>query len=197
LNVGPGADGTPNNTVNSESVEASGTSTSQSVANVTPLPDLPSPAREYLSAVMPLPTWANVNENTITLNVRALPTVDSDILDFLPAGAPVEVVAFSEDGRWSQIERPRAGWVSNDFLLFQSQDASHTSIHLDVHPRRAQRYEVAVRAAPNANAKVIETLAPDEAVIVAARLDDANTWVQIADPAVGWVAVNDLVPHSP
>jgi uncharacterized protein YgiM (DUF1202 family) len=146
---------------------------------------------------MPLPVWANVNQSTVTLNVRAQPTVDSDILGFLPANAPVEVVAFSEDGRWSQIERPRMGWVSNDFLLFQSQDAAHSSIQLDVHPRRAQRYEVAVRATPHANAEVVATLPPEEAVIVAARLGNPATWFQIADPAVGWVAANDLAPASP
>ena len=164
-------------------------------ANGTPLPELAATKSEYLKAVIPLPTWASVN--VVTLYVREQPTTDSDVLDFLPEGEPVEVLAFSADGEWSQIQRPRVGWVSNDFLLFKSQDATQTSIQLNVQPRRTQRYEVAVRAAPNASAEITTKLAPDEAVVVATTMGEPPTWVQIADPIIGWIAANDLAPVSP
>ena len=150
---------------------------------------------EYLTKLIPLPTWANVN--VVTLNIRQAPALDSDVLDFLPEGAPVHVIAFSEDGRWSQIERPRSGWVSNEFLLFQSQDATLTSIRLNVHPRRTQPYAVEVRAAPRLDAEVTATLSPGAVVVVATLLGEPATWYQIADPATGWIAANDLVPASP
>jgi uncharacterized protein YgiM (DUF1202 family) len=165
--------------------------------NVTPLPDLPALPSEYLSMIVPLPAWANVSEVAVTLYVREQPALESNVLDFLPAGEPVEVVAFSADGRWSQIERPRMGWVSNDFLLFQSQDATLSSIQLNVEQRRAQRYEVAVRAAPTVNADVTTTLSPDEPVIVAATTGEPANWYQIADPVIGWVAANDLAAPTP
>jgi SH3-like domain-containing protein len=119
------------------------------------------------------------------------------VLDFLPDGEPVEVVAFSADGEWSQIQRPRVGWVNNDFLLFKSQDATQTSIQLNVQPRRTQPYEVAVRAAPNANAEITTRLDPDVPVVVATTMGEPPMWVQIAHPTIGWIAANDLAPVSP
>jgi hypothetical protein len=175
----------------------SNVSTNASSVNVTALPDLPAPPGEYLDAVMPLPTWANVSDSAITLYVRAEPTLNSNVLDFLPAGEPVQVVDFSSDGRWSQIDRPRSGWISNDFLLFKSQDATQSSIQLRVQPRRTQRYEVTVRSAPTTNATEVTTLAPSEAVIVVATLGDPPTWYQIAEPTVGWIAANDLAAAAP
>lgn len=148
--------------------------------------------REYLNDVMPLPTRANVNDSVVTLNIRQHPTVDSNILAFLSAGESIEVVAYSEDGRWSQIQYPRLGWVSNDFLIFKSQDVTQTSVRLNFQLLRTKRYEVAVRAGPYANAKVIATLPADEAVVVAATVGEPSLWVQIADPTIGWVAINDL-----
>jgi uncharacterized protein YgiM (DUF1202 family) len=145
--------------------------------------------------VVTLPAWANVN--VVTLYVRQQPTIDSDILNFLPKGEPVEVVAFSADGAWSQIERPLIGWVSNDFLLFKSQDATQTSIHLDVHLRRTPHYDVAVRTAPFANADIMATLSPNKSVVVAAVMGEPATWYQIADPVIGWVAANDLASLAP
>ena len=190
--------GTPMAGRNAESSGANNGASGTSVdTNVTPLPELPAPPSEYLATVILLPTWANVNDTVITLNVRELPTVDSNILNFLPAGEPVEVVAFSADGQWSQIERPQKGWVSNDFLLFNIEDALHSSVQIDVQLRRVQSYEIAVRAAPQANAEVTETLSPDETVIVAATLGEPATWYHIADPVVGWVAANDLTSELP
>lgn len=150
---------------------------------------------QYLGAVISLPTWASVN--VVTLYVRQEPTVDSNVLDFLPEDESIQVIAFSDDGEWSQIDRPRSGWVSNDFLLFKSQDATLTSVRLDVHPRRTQPYAVEVRKGPRPEAEVAATLAPGTVVVVAIVMGDPASWYQIADPAVGWIAANDLLPASP
>lgn len=163
---------------------------------VTPLPELPAPASEYMLKVMALPTWARVNADDPLL-VRSEPSTAQPYLGILQDGTSVNVVAYSEDGRWSQITSPYAGWVNNQFLNFINEDAAHSAIRLNVQPRRTQPYEVAVRAEPDANAEVVATLSPDEFVIVAAELEEPGTWLQIADPAVGWVAANDLTPTSP
>ena len=145
---------------------------------------------------MALPTWANVNAEDPLL-VRSEPSTAQPYLGVLQDGAPVSVIAFSGDGRWSQISSPYSGWVNNDFLNFISEDAAHSAIRLNVQPRHTQPYEVSVRAEPDANAEVIATLSPDEFVVVAAELEEPGTWVQIADPTVGWVAANDLAPTTP
>jgi hypothetical protein len=155
--------------------------------------------KEYLNAVFTLPTWASVD--VITLNVRQEPTLASNILDFLPNGEALHVIAFSNDGEWSQIDRPRAGWVSNDFLLFKSQDATLTSIQLNVHPRRTQSYPVEVRKGPRPEAGIEATLPPGTVVVVVASIATAGSespsWVQIAEPAIGWIAGNDLLSALP
>lgn len=155
--------------------------------------------KDYLNTVFTLPTWASVD--VVTLNVRQEPTLASNVLDFLPNGEALHVIAFSDDGEWSQIDRPRAGWVSNDFLLFKSQDATLTSIQLDVHPRRTQPYPVEVRKGPRPEADIEATLPPGTVVVVVASVATAGgeppSWVQIAEPAVGWIAGSDLLSALP
>lgn len=161
-------------------------------SNVTPLPELPEPPRHYLSEVMPLPAWANVNVSEGPLLVRQGPSTDQPWFTTLQDGEPVHIEAFSEDGKWSRIRSPHAGWVSTDFILFISADATQSRIRLSVQQRRTQPYEVSVRAEPDANASVTATLPPNELVVVAAVLGEPATWYQIADPLVGWIAANDL-----
>ncbi|MCC6458244.1 MAG: SH3 domain-containing protein [Caldilineaceae bacterium] len=159
-------------------------------------PLLDAAPREYLAAVMPLPAVAQVN--VVTLYIREQPTIDSDPLGFLAKGEPVNVIAFSADGRWSQIDQPSSGWVSNEFLLFNSHDATSTSVRLDVQPGRTNSYEVMVRAAPHANAEVTTTLPPSTEVVVAAKMGgETASWVQIADPAIGWITTGDLTLAAP
>jgi uncharacterized protein YgiM (DUF1202 family) len=150
---------------------------------------------EYLTAVMPLPAVAQVD--VVTLYIRQQPTTDSDRLGFLAKGEPVNVIAFSADGEWSQIDQPSPGWVSNEYLLFNSHDAASTSVRLHVQPGNTNSYEVTVRAAPHANAEVTATLPPGTAVVVAATMGAPPSWVQIADPAIGWIASGDLTLASP
>jgi uncharacterized protein YgiM (DUF1202 family) len=150
---------------------------------------------EYLAAVMPLPAVAQVD--VVTLYIREDPTTDSDPLGFLGKGDPVNVITFSPDGEWSEIDQPSSGWVSNEYLLFNSRDAISTSVRLDVRPGRTNSYEVTVRAAPQANAEVTTTLPPSTAVVVAATMGAPASWVQIADPAIGWIANGDLTLASP
>lgn len=149
---------------------------------------------DYLAEVMPLPAVAHVD--AVTLYIREQPTTDSVSLGFLGDGEAVHVIAFSQDGEWSQIDQPSSGWVSNDYLLFNSQNAP-ISVRIDLHPRRTKSYEVAVRTAPHANGEVITTLQPDYGVVVATVMGEPASWYQIADPAVGWVAAADLVPATP
>lgn len=159
------------------------------------LPPLEAAPNEYLAAVMPLPTIAQVD--VITLYIREQPTINSDALGFLGEGTPVHVIRFSEDGEWSEIDQPNPGWVSNEYLLFHSRDATSTSVRLNVQPGRTNSYEVTVRAAPHANAEVTTTLPPSSAVVVAARLGEPPSWLQIADPAIGWVAGGDVTLAAP
>ena len=165
-------------------------------SSVTPLPQLPNAPRFYASQVMPLPTWARVAVPEAPLMIREGPSTEMPHLGVLQDATPVNVIAFSEDGRWSQINSPRGGWVSNDFLLFTSEDVSHSSVRVRVEPRRT-RYETRVLVAPRADAAEVTTLNRDALVIVGATLGNPVEWVQIADPTVGWVAANDLVELVP
>jgi hypothetical protein len=145
---------------------------------------------------MPLPTWANVNVADEPLLIRQESSTNSPFISVLQDGTPVNVVAFSEDGKWSQISSPYEGWVSNDFLLFISEDSTHSSVRLHVQQLRT-RYEVKVHAAPVAGTPAIDTLSSDQVVVVAATIGDPPSWYQIADPSVGWVAADDLAPAFP
>lgn len=155
--------------------------------------------REYLAAVMPLP--ASAQPAVDVLYVRREPTTQSEWIALLPAGQTAHVIAFSEDGEWSQIDQPSAGWVNNDFLLFQNDATASPSVYLNVHMRNTQPYEVDVHAAPDDTSEVLDTLAADTPVVVATAMgesiDEPASWYQIADPIVGWVAANDLAPGSP
>jgi uncharacterized protein YgiM (DUF1202 family) len=167
-------------------------------SNVTPLPELPAPARDYMEEVIALPTWANVNvaENQPLL-VREGPSTTFGFITTLQDGTAVSVVAFSDDGRWSQIRSPYEGWVNNDYLLFISDAATQPRITINVEPRHAPNYAVNVYAAPLADAFVIGTLTPGEFVVVAAATGDPVSWYQIAAPTSGWVAAQDLAPAAP
>ena len=165
-------------------------------SNVTPLPELPAPARDYLSMVISLPTWANVNADDPLL-VRQGPSTDQPFITTLQDGDPVSVVAFSEDGKWSQIASPHTGWVNNDFLLFSRDDPTQPMLRLNVQPRHAQSYEVKIYSSPFATAEVIDTLSANEFVIIAASIDEPAAWYQIAAPTIGWVAASDLAPVTP
>lgn len=165
-------------------------------ASATPLPQLPESPSAYLGKVMALPTWANVNVNDSPLLIREQPSTESPFLSVLQDGDPVQVVAFSDDGQWSQINSPRAGWVSNHFLLFISEDATHSSIRLGVQILRA-RHDAQIHNAPLSGAGQVATLAANELVIVVGELGEPPAWYQIADPATGWVAANDLISVAP
>lgn len=167
-----------------------------STTAVPPILDLPEPPGIYLRRVMPLPTWANVNVADEPLLVRQEPTTAAPYLSVLQDGTAVNVIGFSDDGRWSQIRSPYRGWVSNDFLLFISADATHSAVRLGVQQLET-RYDVKVVAAPAANGAEIATLSRGETVIIAASVGEPATWYQLADPDVGWIAANDLAPISP
>jgi hypothetical protein len=169
-----------------------------STVNSPPAPSLPAPASTYLNKVMPLPTWANVADEPLL--VREGPSTDLPFFATLYTGNPVNVIAFSEDGKWSQIKSPYEGWVSNDFLLFVSESATQARVRLNVQPLRA-RYELKVLAEPKSGAAETATLSTGELVVVAAEIapegGNSATWYQIAEPMVGWVAAGDLTATTP
>jgi hypothetical protein len=164
-------------------------------SSVTPLPQLPLPPSSYLGQVVSLPIWANVNVSEGPLLIRQDPSTASPFVSVLQDGAPVQVIAFSSDGQWSQINSPQAGWVNNAFLLFVSNDAGG-GVRLLVQPMRV-RDDVGVRAAPRIEVATVATLPRDAVVIVATVIGDPPAWYQIADPQVGWVAASDLAPLAP
>jgi len=129
--------------------------------------------------------------------VRQDPSITAPYLNVLHDGDPVSVVGYSNDGLWSQITSPYAGWVNNKFLHFYNENAKNSYVILNVLPRRAQDHEVSVYAEPDTGAEVTSTLSPDEFVVIAAQLDEPATWYQVADPVVGWVIASDLAPESP
>lgn len=148
-------------------------------------------AVDYLDRVLDLPTPARISANSV--NIRLGPSTADQAVGWLDANEGVHVVGFSQDGNWSQIDQPRSGWVSNDFLLFESQDGAQATILVRVRQASTTRM-TDVLAAPRPNAAVNARLAGGLPVtVVAVGVGDAEGWVELAAPAQGWVRSVDLV----
>src|SRR4029453_7463886 len=72
----------------------------------------------------PRPAWVSAGP----LVVRTGPSTNTVSLGLLPVSQQVIVSAFSTDGAWSQIESPLAGWVSNRFLHFRSEQGAFDTL---------------------------------------------------------------------
>ena len=195
-----------NNALDGAITEATPQTTAQAIVDsgaappistdVPPILDLPEPPGIYLRRVMPLPTWANVSVTDGPLLIRQEPSTAAPFISVLQDGAPVNVIGFSDDGQWSQIKSPRTGWVSNTFLRFISEDSTHSAVRLNVQQLQT-RYAVKVTVAPVANATEVATLSGGQIVIIAASIGEPAAWYQVADPDIGWIAANDLIPVAP
>ena len=102
----------------------------------------------------------------------------------------MRVIGFSDDGEWSQIDQPQMGWVSNEFLQFES--AFGVSVRLQVHVLQANSYEVAVRQSPRIGSEQVGGLPAGSTAVAVGESTDA-AWRQLVQPVVGWVAANDVV----
>jgi uncharacterized protein YgiM (DUF1202 family) len=146
-----------------------------------------SPPGLYLAAAWDLPVYAHVTADG--LFVREGPSLAYSDIAILQARDSVHVVGFSDDGAWSQIDLPRWGWVSNDFLQFES--AFGVSVRLQVRVLQAKPYGVAVRNSPRPGGEQVAVLPPGSAAVAVAT-DDAERWWQLIEPVAGWVAANDV-----
>lgn len=105
----------------------------------------------------------------------------------------VRVVGYSDDGAWSNIDRPHNGWVSNEYLHFETRDSIGVRVQLRVRQLETRPYQAAVRSAPRPDAAVVATLPPTTSVLaVAATVGNAVGWLHITDPVQGWLSLNDV-----
>lgn len=126
------------------------------------------------------------------LLVRPEPSLNSGYLTTLPERQAVRVDSFSEDGEWSHIFDPHTGWVSNEYLFFQSGDEAQEMVQLEVRRQRAPA-PLVVRARPDLDAAVVgEVAVGAPVIIVAKRLD--GSWLQLVHPVTGWVSAHELPP---
>ncbi|HXF62913.1 MAG TPA: SH3 domain-containing protein [Caldilineaceae bacterium] len=153
-----------------------------------PLPS--GPAVTYLAGAYTLPRTAWVIAGPLL--VRLEPSLNSGYLATLPERQAVRVDSFSEDGGWSHIFDPHTGWVSNEYLFFQSGDEAQEMVQLEVRRQRAPS-PLAVRARPDLDAAVVGEVAAGAPVIaVAKRLD--GSWLHVVYPVAGWVSAHELPP---
>ncbi len=156
------------------------------------LSDLPEFAPSALLAQSyPTPRYAQVSEDGLL--IRQGPSTEVGWIHILKLRETVRVVGYSDDGKWAEIDQPLAGWVSNDYLTYQSPDGG-VSVQLRVRQVRTRNYTTLLRAAPRADAPEVAAFAPNQPVIVIALSGNGpNNWLQIAGPETGWLAVQDTM----
>src|SRR5690606_20723658 len=92
-------------------------------------------AATYLADAFTLPRTAWVLAGP--LRVRSEPSLNAGYLATLPERQAVRVDSFSEDGEWSHIFEPYTGWVSNEYLFFQSDDEAQEMVQLEIRRQSA------------------------------------------------------------
>jgi hypothetical protein len=158
-----------------------------------PVAQSPKAPATYLAAAYPVPRLAWVAEGPLL--VRPGPAPDGGYLATLEAKTGVTVDAISDDGRWSRITEPAAGWVSNDFLTFLSEDDARALVQLDIVQLQAPA-PVEIRSAPADTAALVGTLVQRDGAVGVARTAD-GAWRQIAWPQPGWVRTDALTTLAP
>ncbi len=154
------------------------------------------PAPTYLARILTLPVPARISANYV--NIRQGPSIEEYAFGALDIHEGVQVIAFSEDGAWSQIDQPRSGWVTNDYLRFESQDGAAATILIRVRAARTANRITEVYSAPRIDAPIAYQLAPSLPVVAAAEgVGVASGWVELADPVTGWMRATDLEPDVP
>jgi SH3-like domain-containing protein len=108
-------------------------------------------------------------------------------------GEVVNIIGYSEDGAWSNIDRPQLGWVNNDFLHVESRESIGVRVQLRVRRLETKSYQAALRASPRPDANVVATLPPNTPIIaVAFTVGNAVGWLQVIEPSTGWLSLNDV-----
>ncbi len=185
-------------------------------AEPTPAPPTATPTPEVVEEEEPTPAPEPEPEPTsqpqpatiaVTVgnggNVRAAPTVDSDVVGGIVLGDTVEVVQKTPDGFWYEIITPQGttGWTSDAALApdpaqvaqipTQGQDGSAQVNPGDMVGTVA--YGGNMRASPNLSAPVVDLVDIGETLQLMAKTSD-GIWYQVTAPdnQVGWVHVSLL-----
>jgi len=141
-------------------------------------PPSPASAATALAQRYPPPQEARIEADL--LNVRAGPDLNTDVVGKVgPVGAAVTVDGFSEDGGWSHIAAPVAGWVSNEFVTFAGRY---------LRPGLGQVIQAGsvIRDEPRSDASAVETLVAGQTLVLVALSADGQ-WRQVVEPSPGWV----------
>lgn len=144
-----------------------------------------------LNESYPTPRYAQVSVDGLL--IRQGPSTGFEWVSVLSLREAVRVVGYSDDGEWSEIDQPRLGWVSNDYLIFQS-PAEGERVQLRVRQVRTRNYETVIRDAPRPEAKEVASLAPNQPImVVAISASGPNNWLHVVGPSTGWLAVQDAL----
>ena len=141
-------------------------------------PPSPASAATALAQRYPPPQDARIEADL--LNVRAAPDLNADVVGKVgPVGAAVTVDGFSEDGGWSHIAAPVAGWVSNEFVTFAGR-------YLQPGLGQVIQAGSVIRDEPRSDASAVETLVAGQTLVLVALSADGQ-WRQVVEPSPGWV----------
>ena len=141
-------------------------------------PPSPASAATALAQRYPPPQEARIEADL--LNVRAAPDLNADVVGKVgPVGAAVTVEGFNEDGGWSHITTPVAGWVSNEFVTFAG---------LYLRPSLGQVVQAGtlVHSQPQGDSPAVETLVAGQTLVLVALSADGQ-WRQVVEPSAGWI----------
>jgi uncharacterized protein YraI len=133
----------------------------------------------------PLPRSAWVSEEQLA--IRAGPSTDYAELGRMNLAQEVTVVEFSANGGWSHIWLPQDGWISNNYVRFQSEGPPSVFTRLELAHAQSTASDLNVRRGPSLEHAIVGSLQEGEAVIVVAHSED-GAWKQIILPEPGWVS---------
>jgi uncharacterized protein YraI len=166
------------------------------------LPSIP-PQTETSLPAPPTATQALVEGMTSTqVNVRADPSIASDVLGIIPANTKVEITGKDPGENWWQINYPQGqgvagkGWVTAQYITTTAQPEVPVIGGDETNPNNGNvaiiQQQINVRSGPGTSFNSLGMLNPQDVVSLTGK-DSNGTWLQIDFPAgagpegKGWV----------
>ena len=151
----------------------------------TMLPVATPPARELSSKTAWVATGA--------LPVQILPGKGHPALAEVLRGQEVRIIRESDDGEWSLLDQPVAGWVQTEHLRYTEK---YVSFRLTPASFRTYRWVKAdprlrVRSSPDIDSDIVTHVAHGELVEIDQLTEDMR-WAHIVAPVEGWTSIRYL-----
>lgn len=125
------------------------------------------------------------------LNIRKEPGTDSDIIGKLSTDSTIEILGYSDDGRWIKIKTVDGiGFVFNQYVTSINSLTSITEINENIYGIVSTEFQnLNVRSMPSINSSILDTLAKGEIVDVKGLSEDQKWYeVELSTGQKGYVS---------